>query len=189
MKALPVILIDPTAASPNTSVPVHIADSVNPVLQATIAQPTPYVGITTTNTAALTSIAIQCVALNTNTVQVVRTPTTFKSAAANTAAATAIWTPAGGKKFRLLGGVITSASAALAAAALTTLTLLDGAAAITLAFDIWIPVAPVNTTPCIAFTLGPNGYLSSTADNVLNATLTANLLSGQIRVTVWGTEE
>lgn len=119
----------------------------------------------------------------------VRTPNIFKSVGANTAAATAVWTPAAGKKFRLMGGVITSASAALAAAALTTLTLLDSAAAITLAFDIWVPITPLNTTPCIAFDLKPNGYLSAVANNVLNATLTANLLSGQIRVTVWGTEE
>jgi hypothetical protein len=118
----------------------------------------------------------------------VRTPTVFKSVQCNTAAATAVWTPAAGKKFRLMGGVITT-SGWLAAAAETIVTLLDQAGAITLAFNFVLPAAATALSACIPFDLKPNGYLSAAANNVLNATLSGNLTGGHIMVSVWGTEE
>lgn len=167
--------------------PMSVVDPTTPTQKAGVNQLFGGVSIAAYAFQTISEIEVQNTVLG--QAEAVRTPTIFKSAPCSTAAATAIWTPGAGKKFRIMGMVITSASAALAAAALTTITFLDAAAAITLAFDIWIPITPLNTTPCIPVDLKPNGYQSTAANNVLNATLTANLLTGQIRVTVWGTEE
>ena len=106
----------------------------------------------------------------------VRTPSVFKTLSAVVITSeTAIWTPAAGKKFRLMGfcltqGVLTGA-----------VTIKDGTAGTTI---LIIP----QTTIGVAFASPPmgNGILSAAADNVLTATgATAETLTGF----VFGTEE
>jgi hypothetical protein len=86
-------------------------------------------------------------------------PNVFKSlSAVNISSETTIWTPAGGKKFRLMGFVITQGT-------LTgDITLRDDTAGTTI---LVIPATPVGQP--LSVSLG-DGILSSTADHVLTAT-------------------
>jgi hypothetical protein len=105
----------------------------------------------------------------------VRTPTVFKDiSAVAIGTITTLWTPAGGKKFRLMGGVL-SASAAV------NVLFEDNAGG---AFILRLPKLLVDTP--FAFTLGGNGFLSAAANNVLKATSSA---AANITGTVYGTEE
>lgn len=121
-----------------------------------------------------------------------RTPTTFKTAAATAAGSTAVWTPAAGKKFRLMRFKIqVTSNATLAAGAIETITLLDAATDMQLTHSVFIPAAAVATTPLMEsgwIDLG-NGILSSTINNALNISLSAALTGGQVRIIVCGTEE
>ena len=118
-----------------------------------------------------------------------RTPTVFKYAAASAAGNTAVWTPASGKKFRLMGFILVP-SAGLAAAGQTLLKLTDGATDWGMDLLIYLPIAAsiVAQAPIIV-NLPGNGHLSTTADNVLNANLSAALTAGAFSITAWGTEE
>lgn len=121
--------------------------------------------------------------------EILRTPATFNHALCTTVAATAIWTPAAGKKFRLMGYVICP-DAGLAAAGIQLITFLDQAAAITIAHQTYLPIAASITHQVpIVVNLPGNGYLSSAANNVLNVTLTSACTAGAISVFVYGTEE
>lgn len=182
IKGQAAILIDPTAAVSRSGSRVFLGDPILPANQATvIAAGAPPINCLGVN-------AIQFVNIPGVAMEPVRTPNIFRSVQCATAAATTIWDPAANMRFRLMGGVISFAGPILAAAAATTITFLDQAAAITLAFNAWIPVA-ATYIPHIAFDLKPNGYLSVAADNLLRVTLTANFTGGNIMVTVWGTEE
>lgn len=105
-----------------------------------------------------------------------RSPSAFKnvSAVLITAEAT-IWTPAAGKKFRLIGycltqGVVTGA-----------VTLKDNTAGTTI---LIIPQNTIGVSQCGS--LGTNGILSAAANNVLTATGTATeTITGYF----YGTEE
>lgn len=124
-----------------------------------------------------------------NTFEAVRTPNVFKQVVATTVAATAVWDPAAGKKFRIMGGVIISAGGLLAAG-IQKISLLDEAADVGINFQTWVPIAAsAAAAPPIHFDLRPNGYLSSTADNILKVTLTSAYTAGAVSITVWGTEE
>ena len=92
---------------------------------------------------------------------------------AGLAAGTTIWTPAAGKKFRLLGGILTGAVAGVLVLGETGGTKFIRATV--------LAGAPV------VLNLGPDGYLSVTVNNVLtyDTTGTAGTLVG----TVWGAEE
>ena len=118
-----------------------------------------------------------------------RTPDTFKHVLCTTIAATTVWDPAAGKRFRLMGYVICP-DAGLAAAGIQLITFLDEAAAITIAHQTYLPIAAsiIHQVP-IVVQLPGNGYLSSTADNNLNVTLTSACTAGAISVMVYGTEE
>jgi hypothetical protein len=114
-----------------------------------------------------------------------------KFAACTTVAATAVWTPAAGKRFRLMGGVIVC-SAGLAAAGNQQINLLDAAVDIGVNFATFLPIAASVTglgIHVIPFDLRPNGILSALANNVLNCTMTSAVTAGAINITVWGTEE
>lgn len=103
-----------------------------------------------------------------------RTPTVFKAQnAVAIAAETAIWTPAGGKKFRYMGGQI-------ACSVTGNVILRDG-----LAGAIIDVIACIAGTTVTLPTLG-NGILSAAANNALTAQgPAASTLSGK----VFGTEE
>lgn len=88
---------------------------------------------------------------------------------------TTVWTPASGKKFRLMGGSISVSAAASV--------LFEDNAAGAGNFIYRTPKLLADTP--FNFSLG-NGFLSATANNVLKATASA---SANITGTLWGTEE
>lgn len=96
----------------------------------------------------------------------------FKPLNAVAAGPTAVWTPASGKKFRLLGYAVSSASAGVGE-------ILDN----TTLIATWIGPAqgPMNQV-----NLGPQGILSASADNALKVDGPS---TGTISGLVWGVEE
>lgn len=108
----------------------------------------------------------------------VRIPSTFKkldNVAVTALTGVTAWTPASGKKFRLMGwNLSTSVAAAIEF------------------HDNTVGATPILQTPLLAaagyhnsVNMG-NGFLSATADNVLILDVTA---SGNVSGMVWGTEE
>lgn len=119
----------------------------------------------------------------------VRVANVFKTVAATALGNTAVWTPASGKKFRLMGGLITIAGTA-AAISVEVVQLTDGAAG-TVIVDAAgvVPTALASgQTVVIPFTLG-QGYLSGAANTVLEANLGTAMASGAVYVSIHGTEE
>jgi len=103
-----------------------------------------------------------------------RTPTVFKDISAVTITGiTTVWTPAGGKKFRLMGGSLSSTTA-------ISILFEDNAGGNTI---IRTPKLLVDTP--YTFSLG-NGILSGVADRVLKATGSG---AGVITGYLYGTEE
>jgi hypothetical protein len=121
--------------------------------------------------------------------EAIRTPMIYNHQLCTTVAATAVWTPAAGKKFRLMGYVICP-DAGMGVAGIELITFLDSAAAITIAHQTYLPIAGSiqHQTP-IVVALPGNGYLSSAANNVLNVTLTTAVTAGAVSIFVYGTEE
>lgn len=109
----------------------------------------------------------------------------FKSVSATASGSTAVWTPAAGKKFRLMGYSI-SVAGTLAVLGADVLNLLDSA---TVIFRHVVAIgATVSGDSQIAASLG-QGYLSAVADQVLNINIGTALLTGAVTVNAWGTEE
>jgi hypothetical protein len=119
----------------------------------------------------------------------VRTPTSFKAVGGiASAGATAVWTPAGGKKFRVMGGLIALSKEAACAGA-ESIALKDSAATF-LEVDISnAALVATGQVEIIPFAYPGNGYLSTAADNVLNVNLGGALTAGVLTVNVWGCEE
>lgn len=113
-----------------------------------------------------------------------KTPTTWKAASANAINTTALWTPAGGKKFRLLGFSWAIPSNATSAAG-AVVSLLDSAA--TVCYVAAISATTGAQSGQVAF--AGNGYLSAAADQVLYFQLSAAFTAGAIYATAWGVEE
>ena len=124
-----------------------------------------------------------------------RTPNVFKTAQATASGNTALWTPASGKKFRLMRLFVqVTANAYLdSGAGVLTVTFQDATTGINLAFDVYLPAASVSAPLGDAFASGwidlGNGVLSATANNVLNINLSGKVDAGNVRVTCCGTEE
>jgi hypothetical protein len=122
------------------------------------------------------------------------TPTTFKTALATASGSTALWTPASGKKFRIMRFMIeVSANTSATTGAVVHVTLLDANTPTNLTHSLFAPTSAVTTTAGNALVtpwidLG-QGILSATANNVLNISLSAALATGTCRVLVCGTEE
>lgn len=126
-----------------------------------------------------------------------RTPTIFKTASATASGNTAVWTPAAGKKFRLMRfKVQLTANATLAAAAVLTVSFQDSATGLAFTHDFYVGQVALTAATAL-FTPGEdsgwidlgNGFASALANNVLNVNLSATLTSGNIRVIACGTEE
>jgi len=103
-----------------------------------------------------------------------------------------IWTPATGKKFRLMGFVIQLAgNCTQAAGGNFTMQLFDGATVMPFSLDSDVPaVAPANTMDnTVNLPNMGNGYLSAAANNILSCTMSAALVAGQASVMAFGTEE
>jgi hypothetical protein len=124
-----------------------------------------------------------------NTVEPVRTPTIWRQLADTAAAGdTAIWTPAGGKKIRILAGAITVSQAATCAGAQSVGIKLN---AVQL-FYFQISHAALAATPAAVtypFVLPGNGYLSTTADAICYLSLNGAFTAGSASVWMCGTEE
>lgn len=101
---------------------------------------------------------------------------------------TAVWTPAAGKKFRLMGYAV-SVAATLAAAAPVLIKFQDGAGAIILQLQVSVQTA-LGQDSQPSQRLG-DGILSALANNALNIVTNnaAAFVTGGIAVNVWGTEE
>ena len=122
-----------------------------------------------------------------------RTPTIFKTAQATASGNTALWTPAGGKKFRLMRfKVQVTDNSATSGGAVISIGLQDSTTDLALTHDVWLPSAgltgAINGWDSGWIDLG-NGKLSAAANNVLNINLSAALSAGNVRVTCCGTEE
>ena len=112
-----------------------------------------------------------------------------------TAGNTALWTPAAGKKFRLIKYcLVVSGNAAMAAAGVNLISLADGGGGPVpgTLVQLWLPnvagtVLGGFAMPWIDF--GPNGFLSATANNVLNLNINTALTTGTINAIAIGTEE
>jgi len=134
---------------------------------------------------------IQCVwNVTTGKPEMLRTPNTIKWVGATTSAATDIWAPAAGKKFRVMKVVI-SPDAGLAAAGIQKISLIEETLGdIGLNVQTYLPIAAsiVHQVP-IVLDLPGNGYLSTTAGKKLQVTLTSACTAGLISITVFGTEE
>lgn len=187
LKAIPVILVDPTLAFPATGTTARITDGLGSGTPATVCTPQ--------LSALFTGGALLCNAVdyvwNTLTIQeeMVRTPVIFKTLLSATAAgSTAVWTPAGGKRFRLMGGSI-SLSKDAACAGAESIALLDNVttiAAWTISLGALVAIGAVTIIP---FMFTQNGYLSTAINQTLNVSLNGALTAGNCSVSVWGTEE
>jgi hypothetical protein len=123
-----------------------------------------------------------------------RTPTVFTTVQATASGATTVWTPGTGNKWRLLKLYVeVTQNASLAAGGVLTITFLDTAAAVPIAFDVFVPTTAVTTTTGAALDveldLGAFGILSAAANNTFRVNLSSALVTGNVRVNAMGTEE
>lgn len=120
-------------------------------------------------------------------------PTTFNTGQFTQSGNTPIWTPTTGKSFRLLKYMIEGTlNIAQANQGVVTISFQDGTSPIPLAHDVFVSSNALryNVTYSTGWIdLGGTGFLSNTANNVLNVNLNATLTAGNFRITVCGTEE
>lgn len=147
---------------------VRLSDGTNALMPASASLADAFANPSTTKIEALLGV------FNGATWDRLRTANVFTTVALNAGTSeTTIWTPASGKKFRLLGFLLTCGAA-------STLTFKDNTAGTTIFVTRGTTDAPINTGP-----MG-NGILSASADNVLTVTRgTSCTLSG----TLFGCEE
>lgn len=121
-----------------------------------------------------------------------RIPNIFKTAAATASGNSAVWTPASGRKFRLMRYRIEiSGDATISGGGVLTVKFQDATTDNNIAHSVYVPAVAANTMEGWQsgwIDLG-NGPLSAAANNVLNVNLSAALASGTCRVLTAGTEE
>jgi len=120
-----------------------------------------------------------------------RTPTIFKTVQITAVADNVVWTPATGKRFRLLGYNISWNLGTIAAAAgLETITFKDGAAGTAFSTHaVQISNASAYGYGSFDVNYPGNGFLSGLADRVLAVALDRAITAGGFWINVWGTEE
>lgn len=116
----------------------------------------------------------------------VRVADVFKTVVATAAGSSVVWTPAAGKRFRLMGYTI-SISGTTAATVTQALELLDGATVIANHLATVTETTPTGDTQ-IGVDFG-QGLLSSAANNVLEIHLGTAMGTGGVAINAWGTEE
>ena len=120
-------------------------------------------------------------------------PTTFNTVQATHIGNTPIWSPASGKKFRLLKYQIESTmNVSQVNQGVLTISFQDGTNPISLAHDVYVPSTArvVNISYSSGWIdLGGTGFLSVAANNVLSVNLSEALTAGNFRINVAGTEE
>jgi hypothetical protein len=118
----------------------------------------------------------------------------FQAAAATSSGNTAVWTPAAGRKFRLMCvGIDVTSNAAQSTGGVFTIKLEDGSTVIPgMLWSVFVPstagtaAGEALEVPVACYA---NGFLSSTANNVLNVNLSAALTAGSVTVRAYGTDE
>lgn len=125
--------------------------------------------------------------------EVQRTPDTFKTATlALGAGAHTVWTPAVGKRFRLMGYDLTVSNDAILGVAGDATFNLQETGGIILHRDVQSLPAAASTVPGslrLTWVPGGNGYLSVAHDNVLSVSFGTALTGGTVVANAWGTEE
>lgn len=118
-----------------------------------------------------------------------RTPTVYKNVQTAANGATAIWTAGVGKRWRLMGGVITLGQATTAAAGVKV-SLYDVAAdtGIGVTLSTAALAAVPNTMIVLQFDI-KNGILAAATNTALNVFLSSAMAVNGVSVQVWGTEE
>lgn len=118
-----------------------------------------------------------------------RTIVIRKFAIATAVGLTALWTPAAGRRFRLLAlDVFMSGAATLAAAGACQVDIRDGAATQLFSWTPYVNNAViVGTGSYISKTIvfADNGWLSAAVNNVLNISLGTALAAGVVAVSAW----
>lgn len=117
--------------------------------------------------------------------QPIRVANIFRTVVADTAGDTTIWTPAAGRRFRLMGYAI-SVAGTVASLGVQTIALSDSSD--TFANHLAAVGATVLGDSQLGADLG-QGALSQTADDPLVITLGTTMTAGGVAVNVWGTEE
>lgn len=141
--------------------------------------------------------ATQLIARGSLGAQLVRAPDVLKSSAPiSNSGNTAVWTPAAGKRFRLLRYCIevTIDASRAAGGLILAMILQDSATDMGLSHSAYIPAASLTTTPGVGYStgwvdLGGIGILSGATDNVLNLNMSFALTNGKVRVRAAGNEE
>lgn len=200
MRAYPVLLITPSTSSntdPNKVLPgtyAYIKDPNNgdnawvDTSYPVPGHPQGTTGLSVNARQMLWKVNVGTFPLGT-ALEMQRTPTTWKSAGGATAAGnTALWTPAGGKKFRLMGGMIALSKEAACAGAFN-ISFRDAAVVIWQIDISEVALVAIGAVQYFPITFPGNGYISTTADNVLNLNLGAVLTAGGASACAWGTEE
>lgn len=120
----------------------------------------------------------------------VRNPTVYKNVQTAANGSTAIWTSAVGKKWRLMGVVITLGQATTAAAGVKV-SLLDVAAdtGIGVTVSTAALAAVPNTVIILSIQDMKNGILAAATNTALNVNLSSAMAVNGVSVQVWGTEE
>lgn len=121
-----------------------------------------------------------------------RVPLVAKSATATASGDTALWTPAAGKKVRLMRyKVEVTGNASTTGGAVIDVVLRDATTALAASCSLYVPSAA--GTSLGSYSTGwvdlGQGVLSAAANNVLNINLSAALTTGKVRVVCAGTEE
>jgi len=118
-----------------------------------------------------------------------RTPTIYKNVQTAAAGNTAIWTSGVGKKWRLMGVVITLGIGTTAAAG-CDVSLLDVAADIGIGIGICTGAMLAVPNSVIVLQMDiKNGILAAATNTALNVTLSSAMAVNGVSVQVWGTEE
>jgi hypothetical protein len=124
-----------------------------------------------------------------------RTPTHWKQANANVAGAGTVWTPAAGKKYRLMGyHVYCGVQVAAAAATDLGVNIQDSGGTVLEALEVFLPAVSVvtaaGTITLASINLPGNGFLSPAINNTLQMVLSASMTgTAKIWIAAWGTEE
>jgi hypothetical protein len=184
---IPTVLFDPTQAGLGV-LPIGRVGISDPVNLSSYARVYAAAAGYLAATLGLTVNAAQML-LNGLNLEPQRTPTTWKAVRNITAAGTTdVWTPVAGKKFRLMGGIITLSKDA-AAAALEYISLQDQAATFFYADISSAALVATGNVIVIPFSFPANGYLSAAINNVFRVNLQVALTAGTLAISVWGTEE
>jgi hypothetical protein len=188
MTASPVFPVDPNQNPITNYMPCKIYDGNNGGVAAKVVSQSPTSPIGNGEQLLETMSTVLVSNPVTNQWEYWRTPGKYGYAACTTVAATDVYAPTAGKKFRLLRCIIYPAGA-MAAAGVETISLQEETLGNFLTLHVWLPLTTPVTQPPIVVDLTPNGYLSTTVTKKFQIVLGTAVTAGSISVTFIGTEE